>query len=120
MGYVTFQIGGDFRQHALLRGRRLEWKNSLQRLAYLLFPDAHRDSALAMFLLPAQRKRKLVVEKFLEDQSHLGGTAETVQQLQIFIFRRKMRVKHGFAARRKTVPFAQFFGQRIGNVAVEI
>ena len=53
-----FEVAGNFRQHALLRGRRLERQNPLQRLAHSFFAHAHRDPALPVILRAPQRQRR--------------------------------------------------------------
>ncbi len=94
-----FEVARDFRQHALLRGRRLERQNPLQRLAHLVLAHAHRDSALPMVLRAPQRQRDLVVEKLLEDQPDLRRAAKGVQQLDVF-FLSAENGPHSSASRR--------------------
>ncbi len=115
-----FEVACDFRQHALLRRRRLERQNPLQRFADFFFAHAHRDPALPVILRAAQRQRDLVVEELLENQPQVRRAAERVEQLDVFVFRRKMNREQRLAPARKPVARANLLRQRIGDVAVEI
>ncbi len=102
------EVRRDFREHALLRRRRLERQDALQRLADFFFAHAHGDPALAMFAQPAQRQRELVVEKLLEDQPRLRRAAKRVEQLDAFVLRREMRVEQRLAPRGEAVALREF------------
>ena len=73
-----------------------------------------------MFVLPAQRQRQLIVEELLENQPRLRGAAKSVEQLEIFVLRREMRVEQRLAPRGEAIALADFFRKRVGHVAVEI
>src|SRR5215469_8820975 len=114
------QIGCDFGEHALLCSCRLERQDSLQCFASFVLADAHRDSGAAVFLLASQGESELIIEEFFEDQTNLRRAAPAVQQLQVFVLRRKMRVKQRLAACRELVTFANRGGQRVRNIGIEI
>ena len=68
----------------------------------------------------AQGQGELIVEKFLEDQANLRGTAVVVKQLDALVLRREVRIEQGFAPRGEAIAFENLRRERFGNIAVEI
>src|SRR5215469_16427510 len=99
----ALEIRHDFAQRSFLCIRRLERQNPFERLADLIFPNAHRNSAPATFSQPPQAERQLIVEELLEDQADLYRAAKAVEQFKVFAFRRKMGAEQRFAARRESI-----------------
>jgi len=114
-----FEVSGDFGQDALLRGGGLEGEDALEGFADGVFAEAKGDGVFLAGCLAIKREAELVEEKFLEDETLLGGGTKRVQGVERFTGLGEMRVDEGFAARGIAEAGAQRIRQDVRHAVID-
>ena len=77
-----FEVGGDFREDAFLRGGRFEGQDALERFADFFFADAEGDGVFFARGFAVQREAELVKKKLFEDEALLRRCAKRVEFIE--------------------------------------
>ena len=94
MGRGALHVVGNFLDHALLRPRGLERQHGLDLLPHAVV-DGEGDAGQRARIAPLERDAAFQPEEFFEDQAELLRRAELVQQAQVGLGRREMRLADG-------------------------
>ena len=119
-GRGLFEICGDFREDAFLRGGGLERQHALESFANMVFAHAEGDGVFLTLQLAIERHAELIEEKFFEDQALLGGRSKLVEGVERGIGRREVRLDDGVAANRKIHAAADGRGKEIGKTWIKM
>ena len=114
-----FQVGGDFREDAFLRGGRFEGQDALERFADFFFADAEGDGVFLARGFAVEGEAELVKKKLFEDEALLRRRAKCVELFERFSRLGKMNVDQRFAARGIAEPRAQSFRENVRHVGID-
>src|SRR6266478_2574389 len=114
-----FEVGGDFRENAFLRGGGLEGEDALEGFADGVFAEAEGDGVFLARSFAIESQAELVKEKFFEDEALLCGRAERIQSLEGFARFGEVGMNQSFAARGIAEAGTQRLGQDIGHSLID-
>ncbi len=118
-GRGLFEVGGDFREDAFLRGGGFERQDALERFADFFFADAKGDGVFLARGFAIEREAELVEKKFFEDEALLRRRAKGVELFERFSRLGKVDVDQRFAARRIAETRAQIFRKDVRHVGID-